>query len=324
MEEPLVSICCITYNHERYIKDALDGFVMQKTSFQFEIVISDDCSKDNARGIIEEYKGKYPELFRDISPIANLGSFANFRYVQEQARGKYIAFCEGDDYWTDPYKLQKQVDFMEAHPECGICYTDYNHLEQSCGKELKSMFELQHKYRPQTYEQHLLKPGYLAPMTWLYRRDLQEMLTNSKVYTDGTYAYMLEFMHNTEVAYLPFVSATYRSHAGSASSPIGANAFYRYSKGVFDTQRYYSDKYPCAKELRAKILMRGYLDVLPIAVMATQEDFIEEVRTYFKSQDLDIDLVIRELKQGEMRRRSKAYRLGKAILKPFKWLKEKL
>lgn len=121
MEKPLVSICCITYNHEKYIRDALKGFVMQKTNFPFEIVISDDCSKDNTRAIIKEYNEKYPDLFRDISPDENMGAFANFQYVQEQAKGRYVALCEGDDYWIDPMKLQNQVDFLESHPDYSMC-----------------------------------------------------------------------------------------------------------------------------------------------------------------------------------------------------------
>lgn len=122
MEKPLVSICCITYNHEHYIKDALDGFLMQKTNFPVEIVISDDCSKDNTKEIIAEYKAKYPDLIRDVSTAENWGSSANFIYVQQCAQGKYIAICEGDDYWTDPYKLQKQVDFLESHPDFSMCF----------------------------------------------------------------------------------------------------------------------------------------------------------------------------------------------------------
>ncbi len=122
MEEPLVSICCITYNHEHYIKEAFDGFIMQKTNFPVEIVISDDCSKDNTREIIAEYKAKYPDLIRDVSPDKNLGSSVNFIYVQQCSQGKYIAMCEGDDYWTDPFKLQKQVDFLETHPYFSMCF----------------------------------------------------------------------------------------------------------------------------------------------------------------------------------------------------------
>lgn len=108
MEKPIVSICCITYNHESYIKEALDGFVMQKTNFPFEIVISDDCSKDGTREIIAEYKAKHPNLIRDVSPKKNMGAIPNFLYVQKEAIGKYVALCEGDDYWTDPYKLQSK------------------------------------------------------------------------------------------------------------------------------------------------------------------------------------------------------------------------
>jgi glycosyltransferase involved in cell wall biosynthesis len=134
MEKPLVSICCITYNHEHYIKDALDGFIMQKTNFAFEIVISDDCSRDGTRAIIEEYKSKYPNLIRDVSPAQNLGAFENFTYVQEQAHGKYIALCEGDDYWTDSYKLQKQVDILEADESLMLCCT--NRMIVSADKEI--------------------------------------------------------------------------------------------------------------------------------------------------------------------------------------------
>ena len=102
MNNPFVSICCITYNHEQFIAQALEGFVMQQTNFDFEIVISDDCSTDTTRAIIEKYKEKYPLLFKDVSPSKNLGTMANFKQTLEACAGKYIALCEGDDYWTDP------------------------------------------------------------------------------------------------------------------------------------------------------------------------------------------------------------------------------
>lgn len=135
MVAPLVSIVCISYNHEQYIRDALEGFVMQKTTFPFEIVISDDCSKDGTRLVIEEYEAKYPNLIRDISPEKNMGAMLNFRCVQENANGKYVAICEGDDYWTDPYKLQKQVDFMETHPDYSECFTNSYVLENGVKRQ---------------------------------------------------------------------------------------------------------------------------------------------------------------------------------------------
>jgi len=131
MKEPLVSICCITYNHEPYIKDALEGFLSQKTTFPFEIVISDDCSKDNTRAVIAEYKQKYPDFIRDISPKQNLGLFENFTFVQEQALGKYIALCEGDDFWIDPYKLQKQIDILENDYSLIACCTDCINVDKT-------------------------------------------------------------------------------------------------------------------------------------------------------------------------------------------------
>lgn len=119
--EPLVSICCITYNHENYIRDAIVGFLMQKTSFPIEIIIHDDASTDNTAQIIKEYEDKYPDLFCNIFQNENQwskgGGSIFARFVYPQARGKYIALCEGDDYWTDPLKLQKQVDFLENNKD---------------------------------------------------------------------------------------------------------------------------------------------------------------------------------------------------------------
>lgn len=123
MDEPLVSICCITYNHEKFIKDAIEGFLMQKTDFPFEILVHDDASTDETPDILREYQEKHPDLFRIVFQTENRYSrgLKNTPLLYNMARGKYIALCEGDDYWTDPLKLQKQVDFLEAHPECSLC-----------------------------------------------------------------------------------------------------------------------------------------------------------------------------------------------------------
>lgn len=129
---PLVSICCITYNHEKFIRQALDGFLMQQTYFPFEIIIHDDASTDNTANIIREYETKHPNLFNALYQSTNQKSIyksgMNPRFNYPRAKGKYIALCEGDDYWTDPYKLQKQVDFLETNPDFNICFTRANTL----------------------------------------------------------------------------------------------------------------------------------------------------------------------------------------------------
>ena len=123
-QNPLVSIVCITYNHERFIRDALDGFVMQKTNFPFEILINDDASTDKTADIIREYEAKYPNLFRCVYQTENQWGKKDVcrDILYPMIRGQYVALCEGDDYWTDPLKLQKQVDFMESHPDFYICF----------------------------------------------------------------------------------------------------------------------------------------------------------------------------------------------------------
>lgn len=122
MEDILVSIHCTTYNHEKYIEDAIESFLMQKTDFKFEVLIHDDASTDRTAEIIREYEKQHPNLIKPIYQTVNQKSKGQSigELNLKRAKGKYIAICEGDDYWTDPYKLQKQVDYMEKNPECSL------------------------------------------------------------------------------------------------------------------------------------------------------------------------------------------------------------
>ena len=124
MDDIQVSIICNAYNHEKYIRDAMEGFVMQRTTFPFEILVHDDASTDKTADIIREYEKRYPEIVKPIYETVNQyskrdGSLSRIQYGR--VRGKYIATCEGDDYWTDPLKLQKQFDALEANPNVDIC-----------------------------------------------------------------------------------------------------------------------------------------------------------------------------------------------------------
>ena len=121
--EIMVSIECTSYNHEDFIAEALDSLLMQKTDFAFEILVHDDASTDRSAEIIRSYERQYPDIIKPIYQTENQHSKGVLveLFNQDRARGKYMAICEGDDYWTDPEKLQKQVDYMEAHPECSMC-----------------------------------------------------------------------------------------------------------------------------------------------------------------------------------------------------------
>lgn len=124
---PLVSIVCITYNHENYIADAIEGFLMQEVTFPIEIIIHDDASTDETANIVREYEKKYPEVIRGIYQTENQyskGIKITSSFVYPKVNGKYIALCEGDDFWINKDKLQKQIDYMEDHPNCSVCFHD--------------------------------------------------------------------------------------------------------------------------------------------------------------------------------------------------------
>lgn len=122
---PLVSVACITYNHECFIREALDGFLKQKTTFPVELIVHDDASNDGTRDIIGEYKDKYPRLFNTILQEKNQwsnGGNIYGRFIYPRVKGKYLALCEGDDYWTDPFKLQTQFEYLEKYPKVNLCF----------------------------------------------------------------------------------------------------------------------------------------------------------------------------------------------------------
>ena len=212
---PLVSIQCITYNHEEYIKDAIEGFLIQETNFPVEILIHDDASTDRTADIIREYELKYPHLFKPIYQKENQYSKKKgviTRIQNERVKGKYIAKCEGDDYWTDPLKLQKQVDFMEENLEyvaCG-CYVDierYGNLEKlnpPYEEESANYLDFIHK-------------GIFPTLTILFRKvDFTPYSTFKPIVGDiELFMYLSQFGDFKKLA---FNGAVYRYHGKGANS----------------------------------------------------------------------------------------------------------
>ena len=121
--EPLVSVCMTAYNHAPYIGRAIEGVLSQRTTFAVELVLSDDCSTDGTGAICRDYAARYPDRIRLLTGDVNVGMRANYRRTIEACRGRYVAMCDGDDWWCDPLKLQRQVEALEADPACGLSYT---------------------------------------------------------------------------------------------------------------------------------------------------------------------------------------------------------
>lgn len=178
MKTPLVSISCITYNHESYIRECLDGFIMQKTDFLFEVLIHDDASTDKTADIIREYEAKYPDIIKPIYQTENQWSKRkggiNIRFNFNRAKGKYIAMCEGDDYWIDPLKLQKQVDFLEANSEYSMCFHKVYYVDESNNK-IKFVDYNKYTKTTTTFED-LCKSNYINTCSNLFRNN--ELVSN--------------------------------------------------------------------------------------------------------------------------------------------------
>lgn len=137
VEEIMVSVYCLAYNHEKYIKDCLEGFVKQKTNFKYEVIVHDDASTDNTANIIKEYADKYPDIIKPILQKENQysqGIYIIDKFIDPVLKGKYVAMCEGDDYWCDMHKLQKQIDILENHPEYVACVHQTKTANSSTGE----------------------------------------------------------------------------------------------------------------------------------------------------------------------------------------------
>ena len=333
-----VAIKCLVYNHEPYLRECLEGFVMQQTDFPFVAIVHDDASTDHSADIIREYAAKYPDIIHPIYETENQyskknGSLTKIMDTAIEATGApYIALCEGDDYWTDPKKLQKQVDCVESHPEVGLCDTDYGKCANTNKPYIWGAFTNGAAVPPKDYEEFLLENSYIAPMTWMYRRDVWKNLDLDWVRTDGTLVWALEFYMKSKVAYLPDITAIYREHWGSASKPVNEKGFFRQYKGVLDTELEFVGRYRerVPKELEDKIRSKGYIDLLPHALLANEGEFIEEVRNYFEGKGIHFQQLLSMAEQLNVARsqashawNSKAYKLGRAILNPIKRLRRK-
>lgn len=168
-----VSVAIITYKHENYIRQALDSVFMQKTDFEFEVIVGEDASPDNTRNILLEYKEKYGEKLVLVLHDENVGASNNSRSVQMKIRGKYVASLEGDDFWTDEYKLQKQYDFLEKNPDFSAVCHDIMIVDESGEQISKSSLGLK-KDQVKTMK-NWLKEGYTVHTCSIFRRNIFPM-----------------------------------------------------------------------------------------------------------------------------------------------------
>lgn len=210
VSNPILSICCITYNHEKFISEAIDSFLMQKTSFPFKIIIGEDCSTDNTLNIINEYKNRYPSLIQVITSDSNVGMQKNFARTFNACSSTYIALCEGDDYWTDIHKLQKQVDFLENNSDFIICCHRSETFDQSSQAIISSYPNI--KQEKDMMIDDLFNTNTANTCTFVYRNINIKIPDFFKKLKLGDWPLHMLHAEHGKIKYFPDKMATYRVH----------------------------------------------------------------------------------------------------------------
>ncbi len=211
-----VSVGITTYNHEKYIARALDSVLMQKTDFDYEIVIGEDCSTDDTRAIILNYNKRHPGRFRLLLNERNLGGHGNGGQVHRACRGEYIAVLEGDDYWTSQDKLQKQVDFLDAHPGCSICFHNVRVVFEDGRKE---PYDYCHPNQKQfSAVEDLLYSDFIPTSSTVYRNGLIPEIPAwiSRLPMGDWPIHILNAQHG-DIGYINEVMGVWYIHPGGAS-----------------------------------------------------------------------------------------------------------
>lgn len=231
---PLISVAMITYNHEKFIGQAIDNILMQETDYPFELVIGEDYSKDNTRRICLEYKEKYPEKIKLLLPEKNIGIRKNFNDTLHACSGKYIAVCEGDDFWIDPLKLQKQASFLEDHPDyAAYAHRAYRLFETGekdyYGSNIDSDISLN----------DLLKDSIFHTSTIMFRQQIIKDKDLPDILSFDRTLFMLCGISG-KIKYSKEIMSTYREHPGGISKNITPEIM----KKDFNIIKWISDIYP--------------------------------------------------------------------------------
>ncbi|WP_148887592.1 glycosyltransferase family 2 protein [Streptococcus sp. Marseille-P6264] len=288
---PFVSIICTVFNKEPWLKKTIDSFLAQKTNFAFEIILVDDASSDGSRRIIQDYQANFPDLIRAFYQDENQGIAKTWVSICREARGNYIARCDGDDFWLDPLKLQKQVDLLKSKPDCKWSNTDFDIYNEKGDLVSKAGFANKTILLADTYEKMLATRGFTMASTWLVDRDLmlevnQELdLTTS----DDTFNLQMELFQRTSLAFLDEAMVAYTINQGSDSRPCDFRKLERRFQKLLETQLDYLDKYPNAnfKEMTKILLERNntYEIRLSKPMDSLSHIGMESVTVYFGNEE---------------------------------------
>jgi glycosyltransferase involved in cell wall biosynthesis len=302
---PLASVEMITYNHASYIRKAVEGVLSQQTDFPFELVIGEDCSTDQTREIVLEYQRRYPQIVRVITGDTNVGMHRNVVRTHEASRGEFVAFCEGDDFWHDPAKLQTQVAFLASNPDYGLVHCNYNLFETADGRIRRNMIRSPENLNDNNaYQEVLLRRRRIFTLTVCLRRKLlARVVREHPECTDvrwpmGDTQRWLEVCRLAKVKYLPRAMATYNALPDSASQSRNPAKAFRFAEKAGELILHYLKKYPIEAEDDNQVRRRVASEVLAVAGMAGDREraqfWFEQLRETIGPVPLDARLHLLE------------------------------
>ncbi len=299
-----LSICCVSYNHEEYIKKTLDSFLIQKTNFPFEILIHDDASTDKTAEIIKEYERKYPKIIKPIYQHENQvskGVRPNIDYLIPKAIGKYIAFCDGDDYWTDSSKLQKQVDFLENSLEFVACAHNTKILNEE-NKDDKSFVNLSMNKDIFTVDDFTKGEAYFHTSSMVFRnnielRDAYDLLSLHR----GDWFRLIVFSQYGPIKYIDEVMSVYRIHDKGVWSLLDENEkVVKNLKSIIEFNKIFDYKYEdnFLKSFTTNVVsnLTNIKTILKLFENEKKEDLIKFIEYAYQEIDFK-NKVIREREQ---------------------------
>lgn len=325
MSQPLVAVFMVTYNHERYIEQAIESVLMQKTNFPIKLFIGEDCSTDKTASICLKYQKENPEIVEVFISKENIGASKNALLIFGKcfsSKAKYIAMLEGDDYWTDPYKLQKQVNFLEANDDFVICFHNLMIMYEDGRETHLSNLEDQKEV---SFIEDLAQGNYIYTASCVFRNGLinefPEWYNNSPV---GDYViHMLNAKHGP-IKYLPEIMAVYRVHKGGTWENKGI--IFRVEKWVELLELMKNHFNPGVKKIFEQIQSNHYS-----ILINHYQDNAYKCKHYSKLKiDCDPYSIIKLNKQieelgnkYEKVLKSRAYKIGTLLLKPYYFIKNK-
>lgn len=287
IEQPLVSIICTVYNKAPWLEKTITSLLNQETDFPVEILLIDDASTDHSREIITSFQEQYPEQIRSFFNEENLGISKTWVKTCKEARGQYIARCDGDDFWLDNRKLQKQVELLASHPTAKWSNTDFDIYDEEGQLVAESGFENGWIPLADTFEKMLATRGFTMASTWLVERELMLEVNDELDLTtsDDTFNLQMDLFQRTQLAYLPEATVAYVINKGSDSRPKDFEKIEDRFNALLATQNDYLDKYPNSdyREMLRILLERNNRHELELTKKEAglERRGIEKVTVYF-------------------------------------------